>query len=113
MVGNMESAGIHEAIYNSIMKCDICFGYDLYANIVLSGGSTLYPGFNDRMHQEMMALPGSRSGRRIKIVSPPERKFSVWIGGSILASLSTFQNMWISKQEYDESGPSIVHRKCF
>ncbi|EPB75402.1 hypothetical protein ANCCEY_05511 [Ancylostoma ceylanicum] len=45
--------------------------------------------------------------------SKRERKYSVWIGGSILASLSTFQQMWISKQEYDESGPSIVHRKCF
>jgi actin-related protein len=49
---------------------------------------------------------------KIKIIAPPERKYSVWIGGSILASLSTFQQMWISKQEYDESGPSIVHRKC-
>ncbi|KAF9107302.1 hypothetical protein BGX27_008787 [Mortierella sp. AM989] len=47
---------------------------------------------------------------KIKIVAPPERKYSVWIGGSILASLSTFQQMWISKMEYDESGPSIVHR---
>ncbi|KAK9293378.1 hypothetical protein QLX08_011663, partial [Tetragonisca angustula] len=50
---------------------------------------------------------------KIKIIAPPERKYSVWIGGSILASLSTFQQMWISKQEYDESGPGIVHRKCF
>ena len=50
---------------------------------------------------------------KIKIIAPPERKYSVWIGGSILASLSTFQQMWISKLEYDESGPSIVHRKCF
>ncbi len=50
---------------------------------------------------------------QIKIIAPPERKYSVWIGGSILASLSTFQQMWISKEEYDESGPSIVHRKCF
>merc|ERR1712226_1438275 len=50
---------------------------------------------------------------KIKIIAPPERKDSVWIGGSILASLSTFQQMWISKQEYDECGPSIVHRKCF
>jgi actin-related protein len=49
----------------------------------------------------------------IKIVAPPERKYSVWIGGSILSYLSTFQTMWITKQEYDESGPSIVHRKCF
>ena len=45
--------------------------------------------------------------------APPERKYSVWIGGSILSSLSTFQQMWISKGEYDESGPTIVHRKCF
>merc|ERR1711872_110889 len=43
---------------------------------------------------------------KIKIIAPPERKYSVWIGGSILASLSTFQQMWISKQEYDECGPS-------
>merc|ERR1719192_2835676 len=50
---------------------------------------------------------------KIKIIAPPERKYSVWIGGSILASLSTFQSMWISKEEYDESGASIVHRKCF
>jgi actin len=53
------------------------------------------------------------SAMKVKVVAPPERKYSVWIGGSILASLSTFQQMWISKSEYDESGPSIVHRKCF
>merc|ERR1712060_664947 len=53
------------------------------------------------------------STMKIKVIAPPERKYSVWIGGSILASLSTFQQMWISKSEYDESGPSIVHRKCF
>ncbi|MQI72129.1 actin, cytoplasmic 2, partial [Escherichia coli] len=53
------------------------------------------------------------SSMKIKVVAPPERKYSVWIGGSILASLSTFQQMWISKGEYDESGPAIVHRKCF
>jgi hypothetical protein len=48
---------------------------------------------------------------KVKIVAPPERKYSVWIGGSILAPLSTFQQMWISKEEYDESGPGIVHRE--
>merc|ERR1712172_340565 len=111
MIGNMESAGIHETTYNSIMKCDVDIRKDLYANTVLSGGTTMYPGIADRMQKEMTAL--APSTMKIKIVAPPERKFSVWIGGSILASLSTFQNMWISKQEYDESGPSIVHRKCF
>ena len=50
---------------------------------------------------------------KVKVIAPPERKYSVWIGGSILASLSTFSQMWITKHEYDECGPSIVHRKCF
>jgi len=111
MVGNMESAGIHETTYNSIMKCDVDIRKDLYANIVMSGGTTMYPGIADRMQKEITAL--APSTMKIKIIAPPERKYSVWIGGSILASLSTFQAMWISKQEYDESGPSIVHRKCF
>ena len=63
------------------------------------------------MQKEVTAL--APPTMKIKIIAPPERKYSVWIGGSILASLSTFQQMWIAKQEYDESGPSIVHRKCF
>ncbi|XP_019640346.1 PREDICTED: uncharacterized protein LOC109482101 [Branchiostoma belcheri] len=107
----MESAGIHETTYNSIMKCDIDIRKDLYANTVLSGGTSMFPGIADRMQKEITAL--APSTMKIKIIAPPERKYSVWIGGSILASLSTFQQMWISKQEYDESGPSIVHRKCF
>eukprot|EP00105_Crassostrea_gigas_P027328 XP_011448623.1 PREDICTED: actin-2-like [Crassostrea gigas] len=107
----MELSGIHETTYNSIMKCDVDIRKDLYANIVLSGGSTMYPGIADRMQKEITAL--TPSSMKVKIIAPPERKYSVWIGGSILGSLSTFQGMWISKEEYDESGPSIVHRKCF
>jgi len=106
-----ESAGIHEATYNSIMKCDVDIRKDLYGNIVLSGGTTMFDGVAERMEKEIKAL--APQSMKIKIVAPPERKYSVWIGGSILASLSTFQQMWISKQEYDESGPQIVHRKCF
>uniref|UniRef100_M4CLU1 Actin n=1 Tax=Brassica campestris TaxID=3711 RepID=M4CLU1_BRACM len=79
--------------------------------LVLSGGTTMFPGIADRMSKEITAL--APSSMKIKVVAPPERKYSVWIGGSILASLSTFQQMWIAKAEYDESGPSIVHRKCF
>ncbi|KAL2497119.1 Actin-11 [Abeliophyllum distichum] len=99
----MEAAGIHETTYSSIMKCDVDIRKDLYGNIVLSGGSTMFPGIADRMSKEVTAL--APSSMKIKVVAPPERKYSVWIGGSILASLSTFQQMWISKGEYDESGP--------
>ncbi|XP_063599495.1 uncharacterized protein LOC134775815 [Penaeus indicus] len=107
----MESAGVHETVHNSIMRCDIDIRKDLFANIVMSGGTTMYPGIADRMQKEITNLAPSTI--KIKIIAPPERKYSVWIGGSILASLSTFQSMWITKEEYDESGPGIVHRKCF
>jgi len=107
----MENAGIHQTTYDSIMKCDVDIRKDLYGNTVLSGGTTMFEGIAERMQKEITAL--APASIKIKIVAPPERKYSVWIGGSILSSLSTFQSMWISKQEYDESGPSIVHRKCF
>merc|ERR1719181_1782814 len=102
---------LHELPYNSIMKCDVDIRKDLYSNCVLSGGTTMYAGIADRLSKELTAL--APASMKVKIIAPPERKYSVWIGGSILSSLSTFQQMWISKQEYDESGPSIVHRKCF
>jgi len=106
-----EASGIHDCTFQTIMKCDVDIRKDLYANIVLSGGTTMYPGIGERMTKELTAL--APSTMKIKVVAPPERKYSVWIGGSILSSLSTFQSMWISKAEYDESGPAIVHRKCF
>jgi actin beta/gamma 1 len=106
-----EASGIHDCTFQTIMKCDVDIRKDLYANIVLSGGTTMYPGIGERMTKELQAL--APSTMKIKVVAPPERKYSVWIGGSILSSLSTFQSMWISKAEYDESGPAIVHRKCF
>lgn len=107
----MEAPGIHETAFNSILRCDVDIRKDLYGNIVMSGGSTLFPGIADRMTKEVTAL--APPSMKIKVIAPPERKYSVWIGGSILASLSTFQQMWITKGEYDEAGPSIVHRKCF
>jgi len=106
-----ESGGVHSTTYTSINKCDIDVRKDLYSNIVLSGGTTMYEGLPERMSKEITTL--APNSMKIKVVAPPERKYSVWIGGSILASLSTFQSMWIKKEEYDEAGPAIVHRKCF
>uniref|UniRef100_A0A5K3FIX8 Actin n=1 Tax=Mesocestoides corti TaxID=53468 RepID=A0A5K3FIX8_MESCO len=118
----LECTGIHETTYNSIMKCDLDIRKDLYANVVMSGGSTMYPGIADRMNKDLTAL--APTTMRIKIIAPPSTskvtittppeggRFSAWLGGSILASLSTFQKMWITKQHYDECGPSVAHRKC-
>jgi actin-related protein len=71
----------------------------------------MFTGVADRMKKEINAL--APRTMKIKIIAPSDRKYSTWIGGSMLASLSTFQNMWITKQEYVESGPSIVHRMSF
>jgi len=110
-LAGVDLEGVHKYCFDSVMKCDNDVRRDLFLNIILSGGSTLFDGMGERMWQEIHAL--APSSNKIKILAPPERKYSVWLGGSILASLSTFQNMWIAKNDYDENGPSIIHRKCF
>ncbi|MCA9688720.1 MAG: actin family protein [Myxococcales bacterium] len=106
----VEQDGIHRLTFQSITKCDVDVRKDLYSNVVMSGGTTMYQGIPERVQKEIKALaPDSMT---IKIIAPPERKYSVWLGGSILSSLSTFEEMWITRDEYDEAGPSIVHRKC-
>jgi actin-related protein len=105
-----EADGIHKLTFDSIQKCDIDIRKDLYTNVVLSGGTTMFQFIEERLLDEMTKL--APAGNKIKIIAPPERKYSVWIGGSILASLSTFEEMWVGKDEYDEAGPTIVHRKC-
>ena len=103
--------GLHDNAYYSITKCNADIRNDLYANIVLSGGSTMFPGFADRMQKEILAM--APPATTVKVIAPPERKCTAWIGGSLLATMSTFEDMCISKQDYDEFGPSIVSKMCF
>lgn len=113
-----ECSGVHEVIVDAIKKTDLDLRRSLYSNIVLSGGSTLFKGFGDRLLNEVKKV--SAHDVKIKIYAPPERKYSTWIGGSILASLSTFSNIiafnlekiWVSAEEYQED-PNIIHRKMF
>ncbi|KAJ3427144.1 actin [Anaeramoeba flamelloides] len=106
-----QEAGIHETTYNSIMKCDVDIRKDLYLNIVAAGATSMLPGYAERLQKEIAAL--APQTMEVKVHAPPDRKYSAWVGGSILATLSGFQDKWITKDEYEESGPSIVHRKCF
>ena len=98
MMMGKEMPGFHEITYQSILKCDVDVRKELYSNIVMSGGTTMFPGIAERLSKEVTAL--APSTMKIKITAPQERKFLVWIGGSILSSLSTFQTMWITKAEY-------------
>ena len=102
---------LHEAAYHSIMKCDVDIRKELYHNTILSGGNTLLDGFADRLHDGLSAL--APHSIVVGIVAPEDRVHSAWLGGSILPMLASFQQMWISKQDYDDSGPAIVHRVCF
>merc|ERR1711879_640159 len=103
--------GIHNSIYSSITNVDVDIRNYMFTDIVLSGGSTLFPNIKERLTQEIAAeAPASV---KVNVTAPPERKYLVWIGGSILASLSTFQNVWLTRAEYDEYGPEIVHRKFY
>ena len=107
---NLEFPGIHQMIFDTIMKCSIDRRKDYFANLVFYGGATMVPGFGERVVKELKNL--APSSIKIKTILDPERKNSVWIGGSILASLSTFQSKWITKEQYNETGP-ILANQCF
>ncbi|KAK0626813.1 putative actin-2 protein [Immersiella caudata] len=103
-----EYPGVHQMVVDSINRTDLDLRKDLYANIVLSGGTTLTKGFGDRLLSEIQRV--AVKDMRIKIFAPPERKYSTWIGGSILGGLSTFKKMWVSLDDWHED-PDIIHKK--
>ena len=80
------------------MKCDLDVRKDLYGNIILSGGNTMFPGTTERVSKDLQTLLPAAT--KISVVGPPERQFLPWIGGSILSSLTTFQAMWITKSDF-------------
>ena len=106
-----EYHGIHELLYNSIFNCPLDLQKTLYANIVLTGGTTLFPGLSERLKKELIAL--APPGTKIEITASPTRQYAAWRGGSILAASPTLQAVAITKQDYDKKGPSIVHSKFF
>ena len=103
--------GVGHLTQNSIRKCDFDIEKSLYENIMIIGGSTMYPGIEQRLSTELRK--NAPTPTMINIHADPNRKFSVWIGAKILAVLHSFNEKWITKEEYYEYGPSIVQRKCF
>ncbi|KAI8969917.1 actin family [Mycotypha africana] len=106
------SAGVSQLVFNSINACDIDLRPLLFNNVIVAGGNTLFPGFTERLSND---LPAMAPGSKVKVHgfnTQVERKSSSWLGGSILASLGTFNQLWISKKEYEEVGPSIIETKC-
>eukprot|EP01083_Nonionella_stella_P026587 73219_1 len=115
-----EHDGIHAVIHECIGQCDADMRRDMYCNIVLAGINTIdledsvnvgnENGFATRLETKLKGLQGS-CGHRVKIIASPDRGDLPWIGGSILASLSTFESLWMRRQHYQKHGASIVHKK--
>ncbi len=105
--------GLHDECCASIQQIDVEIRKDLYSNIILSGGNTMFEGLPERLTKEIQKLTPSAASNKVKVIALPERKYATWIGASILSSLSNFQCMWITRAEYKETGESIVHKKCF
>ena len=106
-----ELKGIHQILTDSIQKSEIDVRNDMYSNIVLSGGTTMIKGLKARLTKELNILKPPKSNQ-IQIIAPIERQYSVWLGGSVLTSLDSFQDSWIHKNEYNEFGSRIAHQKC-
>lgn len=103
--------GIHQVLFDSIMNCESPIRNDMFANIVVCGGSSMFCGFPERVEKEVTCL--AQKDLKIKVFAVPERRHIVWIGGSILASLPSFPQLVVTRQDYNEAGVGIVHRKCF
>merc|ERR1712087_118434 len=112
LLGN-EGVSVDQLAYNSIMACDVDIRREMYANAVLGGGTTLLPGFDMRLTEKLSAT--APTSYKVKVVAPLDREYSAWIGGSIMSKVASEENpeMWMTKEEYDEIGPELVHRKCF
>eukprot|EP00250_Pteridium_aquilinum_P014839 c22229_g2_i1 orf=160-1446(+) len=105
--------GVPQMVIESINKCDVDIRRELFSSILLAGGTAAMQQLKERLEKELMEE--APQAARVKVLASGngiERRFSVWIGGSILASLGSFQQMWFSKAEYEEHGPSYVQRKC-
>jgi len=118
---DVEQPGIAKMLFNMINKADIDLRASFYKHIVLSGGSTMYPGLPSRMEKEMRelylekVLNGDKKGLskfKLRIEDPPRRKHMVFLGGSVLAEIMKDRDeFWISKQEWEDEGSKILDKK--
>ncbi|XP_003801948.1 actin-related protein T1-like [Otolemur garnettii] len=107
----IQSPGLSKMVSSSIMKCSADIQKKLLGEIVMSGGTSLFPGLEERLMKELDQL--TSEGTPIKITASSDRRFSAWIGASIMTSISTFKQMWVTSAEFKEFGASVIHRRCF
>jgi len=108
----LESMGVAGLVWESISRCDIDVRKTLLSNVVLSGGSTMFPGFTERLTKELRGFAPTASQANIRVVQSKEQKFAVWSGAQVFASLRSMQEeQWMTIEDYDEYGVSFIHDK--
>ena len=105
-----EGKSIPQICHDIIQKCDKNLQKELYNNIVLTGGNSMFKGLPERFTQEIKELAGQSMKNKIKVIAYPERKFGAWIGGANMP-FDELDDKLISKDEYEENGSNIVHKK--
>jgi len=107
-----DEPSLQSSVLKSIMSAPMDVRRNLASAVVLTGGNTMFKGLPERLCTELKAImPGTMSSS-LRVIAPSDRCNAIWVGGSILTSLSTFEDRWITGADYDEFGPSIVHKKC-
>ena len=107
-----DKPGIHKIIDENIKQCSQDMQSIMYSNIILAGGTTKLENIGQRLTNELTKLVDKKT--KVVVESPANREYLTWIGGSILSSLMQDKTqLWMTKDEYDQSGCGLVHRKCF
>ncbi|KAL3893331.1 MAG: hypothetical protein SGARI_008236, partial [Bacillariaceae sp.] len=119
MLEQLTASPVANMVCDAAFRCDRDQQAGVLGNVVLAGGGACIgptdQAVPDSLREQIEAIIHTHTpGWRVKVLSPgmQERAIASWLGGSILGSLGTFHEMWISKQEYEEWGTAIVNRKC-
>lgn len=101
--------GVSNLTFQTVTACDKTLQSDLFSNIVIAGGTSMFPGFAQRLEADITAYS---LASKVQVIPDSQRKFASWIGGSMFGSLDTFRDVQITKAEWEENGARIVHQKC-
>jgi len=109
-LANKQFPGVHQVVFDCLSKCENEVRKEMIQNVILSGGNTMHENYVNRLVKELSHLVPTSA--KVRVQGSTDRNFLNWMGGAVVSSLTTFQSMWITRADYDENGPSIVHRKC-
>jgi len=99
--------GLAALVYESVQRCDEKLRSRLLSNVMLAGGNSLLPGLSSRLADELRALLPADRASGVRVQAQDGRQDFTWDGGAHLCSLSSFQRLWLTRQDYLETGATM------